>query len=107
MIVLSVITYYILTYCITALFEVIRLSEVLLGVFEAWARTLPLDNVNAITVEFKWPAITALDVSKQILSSSICFIVAGLTLPMRSICWTLWYKNLSEIKTPKISKKGK
>ncbi len=107
MIILGVITYYVLMYCVTALFEVIRLSEVLLGGLESWARTVPLDNINAVTSEFMLPAITALDVAKQILSSLICFIVAGLTLPMRSICWSLWYKNLSEIKTPKISKKGK
>lgn len=107
MIVLGVIAYYILTYCVTALFEVIKLSEILKGCLEVWAQSLPLSDVNAIGADFKLPAITPLDVANQILGSSIWFIVAGLTLPMRSICWTLWYKNLSEVKTPKISKKGK
>lgn len=107
MIVLGLITYYVLTYCVTALFEVIKLSDVLLVALQGWANTLPLDSVNAMTLEFKIPAITALDVAKQIMSSSICFIVAGLTLPMRSICWSLWYKNLVDVKTQKLSKKGK
>ena len=25
-------------------------------------------------------------------------IISGLTLPIRSICWSLWYKNLSDVK---------
>ena len=28
------------------------------------------------------------------LSPIVFFIVVGFTLPIRSICWTLWYKNL-------------
>lgn len=107
MIVLGVIAYYILTYCVNALFEVTRLSEIMKGCLETWAQSLHLDNINTSASAFKLPQITALDVANQILSSSIWFIVAGLTLPMRSVCWTLWYKNLSEMKTPKLSKKGK
>lgn len=105
--VLGVISYYILSYCVTAFVEVIRLGEILKGIFEAWAQTLPLADINATAATFKLPAITPLDVAEQVFNSSIFFIVAGLTLPMRSVCWTLWYKNLAEIKTQKLPKKGK
>ena len=36
------------------------------------------------------PAIVATELVKQL----VFFIVVGFTLPIRSICWTLWYKNL-------------
>jgi len=106
-VILGVITYYVLNYCASAFVEVIRLGEFLKGVFETWAMTLPLGEINNTAANFKLPAITALDVAKQVLSSGIMFVVAGLTLPMRSICWTLWYKNLSEVKGQKLPKKGK
>ena len=53
-------------------------------------------------------AITTALISKFILSMIISTLVWGYTLPLRSICWTLWYKNnAGSEKTPKKSyKKG-
>ena len=48
--------------------------------------------------------ITPLMIANEIWASAVLFAVAGLTLPMRSICWTLWYKNLSENKSEKKTK---
>ena len=107
MIILSFIGHYLLNMGTVLLFNVIKLSDILRGVFETWTMTLPLDDINAKLVLFKLSAITPLDVANNILSSSILFVVGGLTLPMRSVCWTLWYKNLVAIqnKTDKKSKK--
>ena len=37
-------------------------------------------------------------ISKTIFVSVLGMIISGLTLPIRSICWSLWYKNLSDVK---------
>ena len=60
---------------------------------------IPLDYVNKVLVYAKLPIITPDVISKTIFLSIISFVVTGLTLPIRSICWTLWYMGLSQAKT--------
>ena len=57
--------------------------------FESWAYTLPLDALHKF-------GITPNIVAQQILAQFIFMLVVMFTLPVRSICWTLWYKNLNK-----------
>ena len=67
------------------------------GLFENWAMTIPYSIFNDYLAKFNIQnQITPLFIANLIFSSMITFIVTGLTLPLRSICWTLWYKNLSD-----------
>lgn len=103
--VLVIISHYVLNAGLSALFDITKLSEFFKGILENWASTLPLADINSSLAYFKLPSITALDIAKEVLSSSILFVIAGLTLPMRSICWSLWYKNLACVKDENNSKK--
>lgn len=96
--VLAGVTYYILPCLVEKVIEITHLSNFFKGILETWAMTLSLEEWNNLMIAYKLPIITALDIANSILSSTILFIVVGLTLPLRSICWTLWYKNLSERK---------
>ena len=99
--ILFIITYYILNTGVSVLFEVSKVSNILRGIFESFANTLPLEDINITLAYYHLPEITALKVANEILASTILFMVTGLTLPLRSICWTLWYKNLSSKKVEK------
>ena len=73
-------------------------------IIEMWAYTLPLEPLEPFHIT---PAMIGLELVKQI----IFFIVIGFTLPIRSVCWTLWYNNLASenaafpVKSKKKSKK--
>lgn len=72
------------------------------------ANILPIENWNsAFEALGQNYMITSLEVAKMTISSAISWFVVSITLPLRSICFTLWYKQLSisEIKSKK--KKGK
>lgn len=99
MIILYLISYYTLSFCTNALFEFIRFAEILKGIFETWAITLPINDVNSVLVAYRLPSITALEIANIIFASSITFMVAGLTLPLRSVTWSIWYKNLAAVKS--------
>ncbi|MCM1009654.1 MAG: hypothetical protein NC390_02085 [Fusobacterium sp.] len=52
--------------------------------------------------------ITPEFISRALFGSLVSFIVFGFTLPLRSICWTLWYKKLlGKGGTKKKARKGK
>ena len=107
MVILGLISHYILNFCVSSVFEIARINEFLRGIFESWALTLPLAEINGTLMTYKVPEITPLYVANEILSSSLMFIIGGLTLPMRSVCWTLWYKNLCQVKEIPSIKKSK
>ena len=52
---------------------------------------LPIKEINdSLSIQNR---LTSLEISTAIVSGFSTFIITGLTLPMRSICWGLWYKN--------------
>ncbi len=111
-VILGVVCYYLLVIGTEALLRVVRLAEYIKMLLEGWASTLPLDEYNANLAmyqfgTYKIEPLTPLSLTIQVFSSMILFVVAGLTLPLRSICWTLWYKNLSAQKVEKPNKSKK
>lgn len=104
MLILTIIAHYAINWCAVGFLNIIKLGEFFKGIFENWATTLPLTNINVTLEYFKIPTITPLMIANEIFASAVLFVVAGLTLPMRSVCWTLWYKNLSD---KKLNNKGK
>lgn len=71
----------------------------------AWA-LVATDYVNMLNANLPLQfQITPELVSKMLFGSLISFIIFGFTLPLRSICWTLWYKKLAGKKNTAAAKK--
>lgn len=98
MIILAFFTIYILTQGITVILDYLNLTDKLCSVFDVLTNRIPLDEVNKTLAFFNKPIITNAMISKSLYLSIITSVVSGLTLPIRSICWALWYKSLSDIK---------
>lgn len=98
MAVLGFFSMYILTEGITVVFDYLNLTASASSIFNFISNLIPLDLVNKILVHANQPIITNEMISKTIFVSVLVMIISGLTLPIRSICWSLWYKNLSDVK---------
>ena len=98
MAVLGFFSMYILTEGITVVFDYLNLTASASSIFNFISNLIPLDLVNKILVHANQPIITNEMISKTIFVSVLGMIISGLTLPIRSICWSLWYKNLSDVK---------
>ena len=96
MTVLFALTYYFLELGVSVIFDALKITPFFLGIFEPFASMFPLDSVNTILEAANSPIITPLDIAHSIVQNIILFLVVGFTLPLRSIIWTLWYKNLSD-----------
>jgi len=96
MIVLGGVTYYLIPMAWLMVFDAIKLSPYLYSLLEGFSSLIPLDTLNSFLAIANQPLITKLDVSKSIVSMSVSTVVVMATLPLRSVVWTLWYKNLSE-----------
>ncbi len=102
MAILGVFTYILLASGLSVVFDYLNLTNILSKAFEAWAFTLPLELVEQF-------GITPSSVAANLVKELVLFIAIGFTLPLRSICWTLWYNNfVSPVEKPKkIVKKAK
>lgn len=102
MTILVIFTYVLLASGLSVIFDYLNLTNILSKAFESWAFTLPLDPVEQFGIT---PAVVGSNLVKEL----VLFIAIGFTLPIRSICWTLWYNNLAEpvTKPKKISRSVK
>ena len=100
MTILVVLTYYLLTSGLSVVFDYFNWTQPLSKSLESWVLTLPIEPFEKFGIT---PAIIA----SNLISNIIAFIVIGLTLPLRSICWTLWYNNLNDFIPEEEPKKAK
>lgn len=90
-------TYMLLPNGVYVLFDFLKINEGLLTVLEKWVMTFPIEQLNITLVQLHQEMVTPLEIARLLLQQIEFFAVIGLTLPMRSICWTLWYKNLAPL----------
>jgi hypothetical protein len=100
MVILFIFTYWLLPIGVTIVFAAIADFAALLV---PWVETLPLDGVYLILQRANI-LISPLDIAGFFVNNIIVFAAIGLTLPLRSVCWTLWYKVLTEDKHEKKKK---
>jgi len=91
MLILTFFSIYIITMGISVVFDYLNLTEKICSMFNIISYQIPLDFVNKALVYLKMPIVTPDLISKSIFFTILSFIVTGLTLPIRSICWTLLY----------------
>lgn len=93
----GILTYSILPGLVKFIFEFVNIIGFLAIPLDVWANQLPIDNINKMLLQSPMAyQITSLWIAKSIVASSLGYIVICFTLPLRSICWALWYKNLNK-----------
>lgn len=97
MAVIGVFTHLLFVEGFSVFFDFTKLTDLLVGFFENWVTTFPLDPINERIININPTAslLTPLKISQFLAYQVVAFIVVSFTLPLRSICWTLWYKVLS------------
>lgn len=98
MAVLAFFSIFILTEGVSVIFDYLNLTPHICKLFDFIGEAIPLTLINRILLHFDYKPITVELISHWTFLSVLGCIIAGLTLPIRSICWALWYKNLSDLK---------
>ena len=92
---------HIITLGVSVVFDYLNLTDKICSLFNFVTNMIPLDFTNKVLTYFHYPIITPDMISKSIFYTILSSIIMGLTLPIRSICWTLWYVNLSDLNRKK------
>lgn len=105
MCVLGFFSIYIITEGLTVVVNYLNLTDKICSMFNFVSYALPMDVTNKALLYFKLPIITPDMISHMIFHSFLMCIVMGMTLPIRSICYTLWYANLVELEHANLPKR--
>lgn len=104
--ILVVLTFYLIPMGFNVVLDILNLRNLLTDAIIPFVSNLPLDSYNQMFSTLNIPPVTPDMLAKNILEQSVFLVAFGFTLPVRSICWTLWYKILGEKKDKKSSKKS-
>jgi len=102
MAVIAFFTHYLFVQGFSVFFDLTKITEGLGSLFEGWiTNNIPIDGFNnyMVNINPRFEVITSSKIAGMFVYNIVFFIVTGLTLPLRSICWTLWYKALSSANT--------
>lgn len=102
--ILAILTFFsifIITQGAIVIFDFLNITNWICSILDEYTSMFPLELVNEILEYCNLQIITPTMISHLILTSALSFVVAGLTLPIRSICWTLWYMVLSDASAKK------
>jgi hypothetical protein len=97
MLILAFFSIFIITQGVSVVFDYLNLTNKICSLFDPISSAIPIELTNEMLTVLKFPVITTEMISEKIYLSILYAIIMGLTLPIRSICWSLWYMNLSEI----------
>ena len=90
-ILIGIFTNWFLPFVVNKTLELLSIIKFLAIPVDGITTLLPIKEINdSLSIQNR---LTSLEISTAIVSGFSTFIITGLTLPMRSICWGLWYKN--------------
>ena len=90
-ILIGIFTNWVLPFVVNKTLELLSIIKFLAIPVDGITTLLPIKEINdSLSIQNR---LTSLEISTAIVSGFSTFIITGLTLPMRSICWGLWYKN--------------
>lgn len=98
MIILGFFSIYIITEGVSVIFDCLHLTDKVCSVFDFIGNSFDLEYVNKALRYANQPEITVNLISKAIFMMTLSTIVSALSLPIRSICYTLWYKTMTLVK---------
>ncbi|MBQ7764506.1 hypothetical protein IJ384_03950 [bacterium] len=106
-------TYVFIPQLLTMFCDYTHITKLFINAISPFVKELPINDLNSFFSSLYLPQITTNDISEFIIEVSIAQIFIQYTLPLRSILWGMWYKELnggklyisSEDKPKKTSKK--
>lgn len=97
MLLLLIFTYWVLPETVKFLFDAAKIIALFAIPLDGWASQFPIDEINKLLMRSPTAyQITSLLIARFAVSAFLGYAVIGLTLPLRSICWALWYKMLNK-----------
>lgn len=97
-------TYWLIPNVIQYGFDFLHITDFLAFLLEGWTKQLPLDNLNQLLVQSHTGIqLTPKMLGEGFVDSNLNYVLTCFMLPVRSICWSLWYKalNKGEVKLDK------
>ncbi len=92
---------------INNIFNMIGINKFFANLIVPFMDILPLNEINTYFTQFRIPVIKTDDVAILIVTTTVIQILIQYTLPLRSLLFGMWYKELNKFSESKDEKKKK
>lgn len=92
---IGALTYYLIPSVANFILEVLNVNNFLIEAVLPFVNLLPLDEINSLRANVFLQPLQPNDIALSIVSIFVFQIFIQYTLPMRSILWGMWYKELN------------
>lgn len=92
---IGALTYYLIPSVANFILEVLNVNNLLIKAVLPFVNLLPLDEINSLRANVFLQPLQPNDIALSIVSIFVFQIFIQYTLPMRSILWGMWYKELN------------
>lgn len=103
----GLLTYLFVPQIIISIFNALKISEFLTNAVIPFVEELPVELLNTYLTGLNIPALKIYDIANFLVVTTIAQIFIQYTLPLRSILWSMWYKNLNKSDSKPVEKKTK
>lgn len=94
---IGLLTYWIFPDIVQFLLDFSNITGALAIPFDSWTSQLPIASINKLLLQSPTAyQLTSLMLAKFFVVFFVNYIVTSFTLPLRVICWALWYKSLNK-----------
>ena len=91
---IGVLTYIFIPQVVLKIFALVNLNSIIANLFTPISNLVPINDFNIFLKPYGIPEITVTQINVFFIETIIAQILIQYTLPMRSILWALWYKEL-------------
>lgn len=98
MVLVGAFSYWLLPELIKFIFNFLNIMGFFASICDSFTRQLPIESLNKILLQTPMASyqVNSLMLAKFFVSQLLVYMITSLTLPLRVICWGLWYKNLNK-----------
>lgn len=87
------------------LFDIAGINKFFATLILPFTEIIPLEEINSLLKQFQLPSVSGLDIALFVVTTTVSQIIIQYTLPMRTILFGMWYKELDKNSEPKEKKK--
>ncbi|MCQ2754754.1 MAG: hypothetical protein MJ231_06875 [bacterium] len=88
-------TYFLIPQIVNTLFNVLGITKFLSNLIVPFVSQFPISEINAILIKFYLKPLEIEFITVSIISTTIMTVLVQYTLPMRTLLWGMWYRELN------------
>ena len=92
---IGALTYFLIPQVVNTIFNILGVTRFLANLVIPFVSQFPINEINDVLTKFYLKPLEVNSISTSVISSTVMTILIQYTLPMRTLLWGMWYRELN------------